>query len=314
MLERGVPSYGAAGDRSSIPALLLGLLTLLGAHPVPGPPSSPHVYSMRYGAGARPTQRSPCPTGGTVENLEEGSSRRGCADWPKSPGSVSEGPCVLNPPAAGACETVASCAGPILAAIPAIHPHRLLQREDRSTASSTGRSSVGPHPQPFVAMNPDGTVDDRPNRYGLARIFVWPTDPAWTHIPSRPRRVACSRGKTGGAPWSFPRASSRRTRGLASSAGSRTGGRRPTVQGRRGKDGKPTLSALPRAGRAGRIEREPERRRPDLHPSGAARGENARTKLTCEWTVAAPRTGSLRHGTAPKVFDTFRGTFGPRCR
>ena len=60
---------------------------------------------------------------------------------------------------------------------------------------------VGAAPQPFVAMNADGTVDDRPNRYSWQE-FTWPTDPAWNRV--RPDRGGwLFEGSTGGAPWSF---------------------------------------------------------------------------------------------------------------
>ncbi len=60
---------------------------------------------------------------------------------------------------------------------------------------------IGAAPVPFVAMNPDGTVDETPNRYSW-REFVWPTDPAWTHV--RPDRGGwLFEGTTVGTPWSF---------------------------------------------------------------------------------------------------------------
>ena len=62
-------------------------------------------------------------------------------------------------------------------------------------------TNIGAAPVPFVAMNPDGTVDERPSRYSW-REFVWPTDPAWTHV--RPDRGAwLFEGTTGGVPWTF---------------------------------------------------------------------------------------------------------------
>ncbi|HZX41334.1 MAG TPA: hypothetical protein VFE93_05800 [Myxococcaceae bacterium] len=60
---------------------------------------------------------------------------------------------------------------------------------------------IGAAPVPFVAMNPDGTVDQTPNRYSW-REFVWPTDPAWSHVRAD-RGAWLFEGTTGGAPWTF---------------------------------------------------------------------------------------------------------------
>jgi hypothetical protein len=60
---------------------------------------------------------------------------------------------------------------------------------------------IGVAPVPFVAMNPDGTVDQTPSRYSW-REFVWPTDPAWTHVRAD-RGAWLFEGTTGGTPWTF---------------------------------------------------------------------------------------------------------------
>jgi len=60
---------------------------------------------------------------------------------------------------------------------------------------------IGAAPQPFVAMNPDGTVDETRTRYTW-REFVWPTDPAWTHV-RREGAAWLFEGTTGGTPWTF---------------------------------------------------------------------------------------------------------------
>ena len=60
---------------------------------------------------------------------------------------------------------------------------------------------IGAAPLPYVAMNPDGTVDETPSRYQW-REFVWPTDPQWVRV--RPEGHGwVFEGTTGGTPWSF---------------------------------------------------------------------------------------------------------------
>ncbi len=134
-------------------------------------------------------------------------------------------------------------------------------------------TNIGAAPVPFVAMNPDGTVDEKPSRYTW-REFVWPTDPAWTHV--RPDRGAwLFEGTTGGVPWTF--------RGVFSpDAGGAfvrldATGTPPPVQVI-GSNGKPTLLVY--------------RLRPCREFEGSQSGVrtcirwgaevNARTKLTCE--------------------------------
>jgi len=132
---------------------------------------------------------------------------------------------------------------------------------------------VGAAPQPFVAMNADGTVDDKPNRYSWQE-FVWPTDPAWKHV--RPDRGGwLFEGSTGGTPWSF--------RGtFAPDAGGgfvrlESTGSPPAVQVI-GTNGKPTL-LLYRV----RPCREFEGSRSGVRTCTRWSPEvNARTKLTCE--------------------------------
>jgi hypothetical protein len=60
---------------------------------------------------------------------------------------------------------------------------------------------IGAAPQPFVALNPDLTVDDKPNRYSWQE-FTWPTDPAWTHVRAD-QGAWLFEGTTGGARWTF---------------------------------------------------------------------------------------------------------------
>jgi hypothetical protein len=60
---------------------------------------------------------------------------------------------------------------------------------------------IGAAPQPFVALNPDLSVDDKPNRYSWQE-FTWPTDPAWTHVRAD-QGAWLFEGTTGGAPWTF---------------------------------------------------------------------------------------------------------------
>lgn len=62
-------------------------------------------------------------------------------------------------------------------------------------------TTIGAAPVPFVAMNPDGTVDEKRSRYTW-REFTWPTDPAWTHV--RPDGGEwLFEGTTDGVPWTF---------------------------------------------------------------------------------------------------------------
>jgi len=132
---------------------------------------------------------------------------------------------------------------------------------------------IGAAPQPFVALNPDMTVDDTPNRYTW-REFVWPTDPAWTHV-RRDGAAWLFEGTTGGTPWTFHGV-------FAPDAGGgfvRTGatGTPPPVQVI-GSNGKPTLLVY--------------RLRPCREFEGSQTGVrtctlwgaevNAHTKLTCE--------------------------------
>ena len=132
---------------------------------------------------------------------------------------------------------------------------------------------IGAAPQPFVALNPDLTVNDKPNRYTWQE-FVWPTDPAWTHV--RPDRDAwVFEGTTGGSPWTF--------RGtFASDAGGGfvrldSTGAPPPVQVV-GSNGKPTL-LLYRV----RPCREFEGSKSGVRTCTKWGAEvNARTKLTCE--------------------------------
>ena len=132
---------------------------------------------------------------------------------------------------------------------------------------------IGAAPQPFVAMNPDGTVDEKPNRYTW-REFVWPTDPAWNHV--RPDRGGwLFEGTTGGSPWTF--------RGtFAPDAGGgfvrlESTGSPPSVQVV-GSNGKPTLLVY-------RVRpcREFEGSRSGIRTCTSWGAEvNARTKLTCD--------------------------------
>jgi hypothetical protein len=132
---------------------------------------------------------------------------------------------------------------------------------------------IGAAPQPFVAMNPDGTVDETRTRYTW-REFVWPTDPAWTHV-RRDGAAWLFEGTTGGTPWTFhgifsPDAGGGFVRTDAT-------GTPPTVQVI-GSSGKPTLLVY--------------RLRPCREFEGSQSGVrtctlwgaevNARTKLTCE--------------------------------
>jgi hypothetical protein len=132
---------------------------------------------------------------------------------------------------------------------------------------------IGAAPQPFVAMNPDGTVDEKPNRYTWQE-FVWPTDPAWTHV--RPDRGGwLFEGTTGGAPWTFRGA-------FAPDAGGgfvrlESTGSPPAVQVV-GNNGKPTLLVY-------RVRpcREFEGSRTGVRTCTKWAAEvNARSKLTCE--------------------------------
>lgn len=132
---------------------------------------------------------------------------------------------------------------------------------------------IGAAPQPFVALNPDLTVNDKPNRYTWQE-FVWPTDPAWAHV--RPDHGAwLFEGSIGGTPWTF--------RGtFASDAGGSfvrldSTGAPPPVQVV-GSNGKPTL-LLYRV----RPCREFEGSKSGVRTCTKWGAEvNARTKLTCE--------------------------------
>lgn len=132
---------------------------------------------------------------------------------------------------------------------------------------------IGAAPQPFVALNPDGTVDEKPNRYTWQE-FVWPTDPAWTHV--RPDRGGwLFEGTTGGIPWTFRGA-------FAPDAGDgfvrlESTGAPPAVQVV-GNSGKPTLLVY-------RVRpcREFEGSRTGVRTCTKWGAEvNARSKLTCE--------------------------------
>ena len=132
---------------------------------------------------------------------------------------------------------------------------------------------IGAAPLPYVAMNPDGTVDTTPSRYQW-REFVWPTDPQWTRV--RPQGDAwLFEGTTGGTPWSF------------SGTFSGDGGVdfvRATVQG-----SPPTVSVL---GRGGKPILLVYRLKPCRTFEGSASGVrtctrwgaevNAHTRVTCE--------------------------------
>ena len=133
---------------------------------------------------------------------------------------------------------------------------------------------IGAAPLPFVAMNPDGTVDPTPSRYQW-REFVWPTDPAWVRV--RPVGSEWSfEGTTGGTPWSFQG-------GFTADAG--TAFVRTSVQGTPpqveilGQNGKPALL----------IYRLRPCRKFEGSPSGVrtctqwGAEVNARTQLTCNW-------------------------------
>jgi len=132
---------------------------------------------------------------------------------------------------------------------------------------------IGAAPQPFVPLNPDLTVDDKPNRYSWQE-FVWPTDPAWIHV--RPDGTAwLFEGSTGGVPWTFR--GSFAPDGGGSFVRLESSGDPPHVQVV-GTGGKPTLLLY--------------RVRPCYAFEGSQSGVrtctrwgaevNARTKLTCE--------------------------------
>jgi len=131
---------------------------------------------------------------------------------------------------------------------------------------------IGAAPAPFVPLNPDGTVDDRPTRFTW-REFVWPTDPQLVHV--RPRAGDwLVEGTTSGVPWSF--------QGSFDAGGafvrSASTGMPPAVEVE-GQGGKPTLLSY--------------RLRPCREFEGSPSGVrnctrwgaevNARTRLTCQY-------------------------------
>ena len=130
---------------------------------------------------------------------------------------------------------------------------------------------VGAAPQPFVPMNADGTVDEKPNRYSWQE-FTWPTDPALDTVESTPTGWVF-RGRTGGQPWSIN--------------GSFSGPGRSFV--RTGETGSPPQIAID--GKDGRPVLLRYRLRPCREFKGSASGVrtcvewgrelNARTKLNC---------------------------------
>jgi hypothetical protein len=132
---------------------------------------------------------------------------------------------------------------------------------------------IGAAPLPYVAMNPDGTVDDTPSRYQW-REFVWPTDPQWVRVRPEGGKWIFE-GTTGGTPWSFQGSFS--GDGGTAFVQSNVQGTPPVVNVL-GRDGKPTLLVY--------------RLRPCRTFEGSQSGVrtctlwgaevNARTQLTCE--------------------------------
>ena len=134
-------------------------------------------------------------------------------------------------------------------------------------------TTIGAAPVPFVAMNPDGTVDQRESRLNW-REFTWPTDPAWTHV-RRDGAAWLFEGTTGGVPWTFRGAFAPDAGGAFVRLGAT--GTPPPAQ-IVGANGKPTMLLY--------------RVRPCREFEGSQSGVrtcvkwgvevNARTKLTCE--------------------------------